>query len=375
MNVFKTRHRVLIYVVVALLIASVVGCGQAAVPSPTATQAPKASPAKEAKEAKSEPKPAAKEATKKEDKKLVKLTVPYTAVAGTSAALWVTKEKGLFEKYGLDIDLQLISTSTTLTQAMVSGEIGLAQMAGGAMANANLAGADLVIVAGVANVLVFSLYGQSSLKRIEELKGKSIGISRFGSSSDFAIRFALQKLGLEPGKDVSVVESGGSPESLAALQSGGIQAAVFGPPTTIKARKLGFGEVLSITDLGIPYAMGTMAVSRKFLTSNREAVMNFLKALSEGILVSKKEKDLALKAIGKYTKTDDKEELEETYDIYITKLLPKVPYGSPESMQTILDEIARSNPKAKDVKPDAYIDNSLVKELDDSGFIKKLWGE
>ncbi|MBI4318727.1 MAG: ABC transporter substrate-binding protein [Chloroflexi bacterium] len=367
-----------------LLIALVAGCAQPAPAPATPTQAPKAAPtevpkaAAPAKEAKPEAKPVAKESKpvaepKKEAKPPVKQKVAYSALSGMQAPLWVAKEKGLFQKYGLDVEVTYIATSSTLVQSMLAGEINLAQTGGGPVVNATVEGGDLIFIAGTTNVLVFYLYGRPEIKRMEDLKGKTVAAGRLGSSGDFATRTALQRYKLEPDKDVTLVAAGGPPERLAALLSGGVQAAILGPPTTLKAKQAGMNEVLNLAELEIPFIQTTLAISKGYLAKNRETMLNFMKAYVEGIAVAKKDRNYAMKVIGEYTKTDDKEMLEETYDTVLPKVTPRVPYLPADAVQAQLNEVADENPKAKGAKPEAFFDNSLVKELDDSGFIKKLY--
>ncbi|MBI2953605.1 MAG: ABC transporter substrate-binding protein [Chloroflexi bacterium] len=369
-----SRKRLLASIFSGILVISFLGCSQPA--APTSTVAPKATAAREAKPEATAAKPVAKEAKPQEAKpapKLTKLTVPYTAIGGGMTTLWVAKEKGLFEKYGLDVELSYIASSTTLVQAMTSGEIVLANTGANSVVSADLAGADVALIAGIVNVVVMSLYGQPSIQKIEDFKGKSIGVTRFGSNTDFAARFTLRKYGLEPDKDVAIIQTGGMPEIVAAMQSGGIDGGVLSPPTTIQGRKLGLREVVNIVDLKIPYSFIAFAVNRKYLADNREVVTNFMKAIMEAIAVAKKDKDFTEKVIAKYIKSDDKDVLEETYDIYVNKIFQRAPYATNESVQTILDEVARQNPKAKEAKPESFIDNSIIKGLEDSGFIKKLY--
>ncbi|MBI2954460.1 MAG: ABC transporter substrate-binding protein [Chloroflexi bacterium] len=374
--------KMLAALVVGLLIALVVGCAQPApTPTPTATQPAKAAPTKEAKPETKAATPQAKEAkpqatqAAKAEQKLTKIKVAYAAISGVHAPLWITKERGLFEKYGLDVSLEYIATSGVLTAALIAGEVPMAGQSGGAMISAALGGADVVIVAGIINAIGQYLYSQPSIQRIEDLRGKTVGVTRFGATTDFSARYTLKKFGLEPDKDVSVVQTGGLPESLAALQAGGIQATVFGPPNSTAAKKAGMRELFNIGDLAIPYHMGTIATSKRFLANNEDTARSFLKAIVEGIATAKKDKEFAMKVIGQYTKSNDREVQEDTYSMFIDKLAPRVPYATSEGIQTILDEIARDNPKAKDAKPEVFYDNRLVKELDDSGFIKKLYGE
>lgn len=379
-------HKTLTAFVAMFLIALITGCAQAA-PTATPTQAPKAAPAREAKPAAvaatpstKEAKPEAKAATPAAKAtapaaQLVKLKSAFSAMSGSQAPLWVAKEKGLFEKYGLDITLDYIATGGVLTAALLSGETAIASTAGGAQVSANLAGGETTIIAGFTNMVALSLYVQPSIQRIEDLKGKTVGVTRFGANSDFSTRYALRKYGLEPEKDVAIVQTGGLPESVAALQSGGIHGAALAPPTSVQAKKLGMRELINFVDLEIPYAQNTLAVNKKYLASNRGAVLNYMKAFVDGIALAKKDKDYTKKVVGQYSKIEDQDILEETWQLYTGKLLPRVPYETVEAVQAVLDDLAREDPRAKTAKPETFIDNSLLKELDDSGFIKKLYGE
>ncbi|MBI2954092.1 MAG: ABC transporter substrate-binding protein [Chloroflexi bacterium] len=386
-----SRSKALLTVVIVLLVSAIIGCSQPA-PTPTPTKAPAATPKPAAtKEAKPEAKeatpaakatapaakastPAAKEA-KPEDKKLVKVRVAYSAVSGSQAPLWVAKEKKLFEKYGIDIDLQYVASSTTIAPAMLSGEIQLAMGSAGAIVSATVAGGDLILLASTNEALPFSLYVVPAIQRIEDLRGKTVGATRLGSVTDYATRQTLKKFGLEPDKDVAVVAMGGVPELRAGLATGAIQGSVFGPPDSLMARKEGMRELVTFSDLNILYPTGAVAISKKYLDGNRDTVKRFMEALMEGIAIAKTDRDYATKVISQYSKIDDKEVLDETHLIYVDKLMPKVPYVTVAGMQVVVDDTAKSNPKAKEFKPEAFIDNSILKELDDSGFIKKLYGQ
>ncbi|MBI2954047.1 MAG: ABC transporter substrate-binding protein [Chloroflexi bacterium] len=362
-----SRSAILIFAVVTFLALWVSGCSQQQTQDPAPVQTPKAVTAGQVKPASRAPQP------DKEVKKLTKIDIAYSAIAGTQAPVWITKEKGLFEKYGLDVDLQYIATSTTLTQALLSGEIQLAQTGGNPVVTANIAGGDLIIIAVNGPVIGYTLFGQPDIHRIEDLKGKTVGITRFGSNTDFAARRTLKKFGLEPDKDVIIVEAGGVPETMAAMLAGGIQGTVTGPPNSLTLRKAGMRELVNIANLQIPYIQTCVAVSREYLTNNRATVSNFMKAFLEGIAVAKKDKAFAMKVISQYTRTDDKEVLDETYEFYVNRLLPKIPYASAEQVKTILDELSKTNAKARVAKPEAFLDNSVLKGLEDSGFVNRLY--
>ncbi|MBI4319800.1 MAG: ABC transporter substrate-binding protein [Chloroflexi bacterium] len=377
------RSKLVTLIVLSLLVAALVGCSQPAAPSaPAPTAAPKAAapeaqkaaPAKQAQPEAKEAKPA-KEAVKEVRKPPVKMTVAYSALTGAMAPLWVAKEKGLFEKYGLDIDLRFIQGTGTIVQALVAGEITMARAGGDAIVNARVGGSDLIMVAGGTDVIVLSLYSRPEIQQVSDLRGKTVVIGNLGGTPNVAGRYALQKHGLDPEKDVSLLQTGGPPERLAALQSGQVQAAVIGPPATLQARKSGLRELVDITALAIPYIQMPVSVRQQYLANNRETVLNFLKAYVEGIALTKKEKAFAMKVIGEYTKTEDKDILDETYEAFVPKVLPRVPYVPLEGLKAVLSEAAAANPKVQDANPAIFYDNGLMKELDESGFIKKLYGE
>ncbi|MBI2955511.1 MAG: ABC transporter substrate-binding protein [Chloroflexi bacterium] len=376
------------YVVITLVVMLLIACSQpAAPPSPTPTQAAKAAPTKaslaETKEGKPEAKATAaqdKQGTpvaqaKKDEAKPAKLTVSYSALAGAQSPLWITKEKGLFAKYGVDVDLQYIASAPVTTQAMIAGDLGVAMGGAGSAVDAGLAGADLVTIAATNNVLAYTFFGQPNIQRIEDLKGKTVAVIKFGSPIDFAARYTLNKYGLEPEKDVALVQVEGTPETMGAMKAGAVHGTLTGPPNSLTLRKLGMRELLNIADLNIPYPTGVLLASKKFLANNRGTVTSFMQAFVEGIAVAKKDKAYAMQVIGQYTKTTDQEVLAETYEFFLTKLMARVPYVSVEGMQLILDETARKNPKAVGAKPETYIDSSILRELEESGFVKKLYGE
>lgn len=355
----------IVYATLAFLLVVLTSCSQPSAPSaartdapaPVTTDAAKTAPAREAKDARP-----------------VKMRVAYSALTGASAPLWIAMEKGLFGKYGVDAEFEFIQGSSTITQGLVAGEIALAYAGAGPSISSGLAGSDLVLVASGLNTLVLSVYAQPSIMKVEDLKGKTMSVGNIGGSPNFAARYTLKKFGLQPEKDVTLLQAGGPPERLAALQSGAVQAAVIGPPATLKARQSGLRELVNVADLGIPYVQFSLATSRKYLANNQETVRNFLKAFVEGISLAKSDKALTMKVIGEYTKTEDKEMLEETYNAFVPKVLPIIPYVSVEGVQSALDELVGENPKAKEAKPEAFVDNRLVKELDESGFIKRLYG-
>ena len=307
------------------------------------------------------------------DRPLQKINVAYSSISGNIAALWVTQDKGFFRKYGMEIQAVLIESGTTTAQALVAGDIAFANVAGPPVIQSSLRGADLVIIAGVINTLVFQLYTDKNISRPDQLKGKSVGVTRFGSATDFAIRYALEKYGLDPNKDVAVLQLGNQTAQLAALEAGRVQGAMLSMPTSLRAKKSGFPMLADLQMLGLEYQHTSIATSRALLKSKPELARDFLRAYIEGIHYAKTHRKETIEVLGKYLRVDDKEVLDETYDTLVTTLMPEKPYPTIKGVQTILREFGTKDPAARSARPEQFVDSSLVKELDSSGFIDRLY--
>ncbi|HEX2932738.1 MAG TPA: ABC transporter substrate-binding protein [Candidatus Binatia bacterium] len=302
-----------------------------------------------------------------------RLRAGYASLSGNITSLWAAKETGLFKKYGLDIDLIAFPSGTEGMAAMIAGEIEFLAIAGATTASAAIGGADVTSVALINDRLLTSLIVGQSIQRPEDLKGKSIGISRFGTSIDTAARIAIQHYGLEPIKDVSLVQVGAVSSAVASLRGGRIQGAILSYPTIIHARREGFREMLDIASLGTPYAANGITLRRGFMQQRRDTTVNFLKAFLESIARVKKDKPLAVEVMGKYLRTKDRELLEETYDFAVTKYLKARPYPTVEAFRSVVDELSQLNPKAKGQDPRRFYDDTILQELDKSGFISALY--
>jgi ABC-type nitrate/sulfonate/bicarbonate transport system substrate-binding protein len=303
------------------------------------------------------------------------IVVGYASLAGTETALWVGKDTGLFDKYGLDVTLKRLGGSSLVVQAMMAKEMAVSQIGGTAVIDARLAGADLVYLASVIDTMVSSIHSVPAVKRIEDLKGKKIGVTRFGSITDSFARYALKTKGLIADKDVGVVQTNDLPNTIASLKIGAIDAGVVVAPFTLEARKMGFPELVDMTKIGGPFPFNGVVVTREFLKKDIETVRRFMKGYVEAIAFSLKHHDQTLKIIGQYTRTTDPEILEETYRVNVANAFRKAPYPSAEGFKTILDFVADTrDPKAKSIDPKSVMDATIVKELDDSGFIKSLDG-
>ena len=298
------------------------------------------------------------------DRPMQKVNVAYSSISGNIAALWVTQDKGFFRKYGMEIQSVLIESGTTTAQALVAGDIAFANVAGPPVIQSGLRGADLVIIAGVINTLVFQLYTDKNISRPDQLKGKSVGVTRFGSATDFAIRYALEKYGLDPNKDVAVLQLGNQTAQLAALEAGRVQGAMLSMPTSLRAKKGGFPMLADLQMLGLEYQHTSLATSRALLKAKPELARDFLRAYIEGIHYAKTHRKETIDVLAKYLRVDDKEVLEETYDTLVTTLMPEKPYPTIKGVQTILNLMAEDGvlkkplPRVEDILATGYLDEA-----------------
>jgi len=302
-----------------------------------------------------------------------KLTIGWSAIAGSQAPFWITKEAGLFEKNGLDVTMIYVDGGSKATQALMSGDMPIAQVGGNAPVVARLRGADVTLIAGLLNVLAYSMVVAPEIKKPEDLKGKKLSVSRFGSNSDYATRKILLKWGLKPDVDVAVLQiPGGQPARMAAIQSKVVHGMVAQPPVTNLARKLNLNIIAEPEDFGGAYPTTPVASRLSYIREKRETVRKFTRALLEGIHLYKTNKDFSKKIIGKYVKTSDNDALEDSYQ-YFSRLVPQKPYPSVDAVREALAELGEKDPKARAAKPEDFVDLSLIKEFDDNGFIDGLY--
>lgn len=301
-----------------------------------------------------------------------RLRAGYTSISGNMTPLWAAQEGGYLKKYGLDMEVISMPSGNEGMNALIAGELEFLAIAGSTTASAALGGADVVALGTTIERLVTSLMVGPTIQKPEDLKGKSVGISRFGTSIDTGARIAIQHFGLEPVKDVSIVQIGAMPSILGAMRGGRIQAAILSYPSIIQAKREGYREMLDIASLGMPYASTGITVRRSYVQQRRELVTNYVKAILEAIVRLKKDKPFALDVMTKYLRTKDKEVLDGTYDVSVTKYLKRIPYPTAEAFRTVLEELSQVNPKAKGQDPQKFYDDSILRELDKNGFIASL---
>ena len=307
-----------------------------------------------------------------QEEKLDKVRVARASDSATEAALWFTKEGGFFEKQGISAELIRLQGSSLVVSTMLAGEIALSQIGAAAVVDSGLAGGDLTMVATIVRNFVFYIFSRPEIEHVTDLKGKAMGTSRYGAISDFAARFALTKYGLQPEKDVAILQTGGPAESVAALNANRIQAVALTAPATVQARKLGLRALLDISKIEANFPFNGIVVRRSFLRSNEGLVRRFLKAYIEGVVAAKKDPVFAKKVLAKYFKSDDREILDESYEWIVRQNFSLPPYPAVQGLTTILKSVEARNPKARTMKPEDFVDMRYIQEIDKSGFISDL---
>jgi NitT/TauT family transport system substrate-binding protein len=304
---------------------------------------------------------------------LERLTLGWSAIAGSQAPFWITNEAGLFEKNGLDVTMIYVDGGSKATQALMSGDVPIAQVGGNAPVVARLRGADVTLIAGLLNVLAYSMIVSPEIKKPEDLRGKKLSVSRFGSNSDYATRKILLKWGLKPDVDVAVLQiPGGQPARMAAIQTKQVHGMVAQPPVTNLARKFNFNIIAEPEDFGGAYPTTPVASRVSYIRDKRDTVRKFTRALLEGIHLYKTNKEFSKKVISKYVKTNDNDALEDSYQ-YFSRLVPQKPYPSLDAVKEALAELSEKDLKVRSTKPEDFVDMSVIKEFDDSGFIDGLY--
>ncbi len=302
------------------------------------------------------------------------LKIPYVSLSPTAGPLWIAYEAGYFKKNNLSGELVYIPGGSVIIQAIISGDVKFANMAPPAAIGAWAKGADLTLIASGVDQLLETVVTPTGIRTPADLKGKKIGVSRYGSLTDMALREALRLNHLQPDKDVTILQTGGEAPRLAALQAGAIDGAMLSGDKKVLAEKMGFHVVIDLSKLPIYYPVNGVVASRKFVASNRETVRNFLKSWVEGIKAFKTDEELALKIIGKYLKITDREVLEKSWEIY-RPAYKKMPYADERAVKFALTQMAKELPEAAKLKAEDFIDNSVLSEIEKSGFVDQLYAD
>lgn len=304
---------------------------------------------------------------------LRKIRMAFTSLSGSMIPPWMARSVGIFAKHGLDVEVIATPSGVEGMNALIAGEVQFLQIAGSTTASAALGGADVMIIGTTVDTLVQHLMVRPEIEKPEQLKGKSLGISRFGTSIDTGARIALRHFGLIPEKDVAIVQIGSIESVVAAMQGSRIHAGILSYPSIGRAKKLGHRTILDIATLGISYASTGMTTRGRLIREDPDLVRRYMTAQVEAIARAKQDKNLAMSVMGKYLRVTDSELLSESYDLYVQKHLLKVPLPTVDALKPVLEELAPRNPKAKEVDPRRLFDDSFVRQLQSSGYIDSLY--
>jgi NitT/TauT family transport system substrate-binding protein len=299
------------------------------------------------------------------------LRIGGTGLSGEYLPLWVAQDKGLFRKYGTGSEVITFQGGPLAVQSLLSGEIKFHVGAANSIIDAQVGGAKIVMVSIFINTLPYTLVASEKIRSAEQLRGKRFAVSRLGAVSDVSLRMALKNMGTDA-KDAVILGIGDQSSRFASLKAGVVDATVISPPLTITARKLGFNLLGSFQDAGIEWAYNSISISADYARTNRETIVNFLRAFVSGLAFIHKDREESLRILSKWMRLTDREALEETYD-HLLKILLKKPYGTAQGIQVILDDIGRRNPKAREFKPQNLLDVQYLRELDQTGFIDKAF--
>ncbi|HTM09063.1 MAG TPA: ABC transporter substrate-binding protein [Verrucomicrobiae bacterium] len=301
-----------------------------------------------------------------------RIRIAYGSVSVQSGLVWIAKQKNFFSKYNLAPEIIYIPGGSINIQALISGNLDLTQLTAAAGVAANLEGADIVYIACFADKLNYQLVTRPEIKTTAQIKGKKLGISRFGSAADFGLRVMLRRLGLDPAKDVTILQIGDEPARSAAVQTGNIDGTVMNAPFGAQAEKLRLSILADSTKMDIPFFGTGLLGSRRYLEREEGKVLNLLRAFLEAIKVLKTERAWSMQALAQFTHVNDMKVVEEAYESF-KEQLPNIPYPPLEAMQAVIAQMAEMSPKARQADARAYINDRYLRQLENDGFTKRLW--
>ena len=303
-----------------------------------------------------------------------KFVVGYSGITAIQTPFWIIKDAGYFKQEGLDANLIYIAASSTMAQAMMAGEVAISTANSQAVVDTGLQGGDLVAVGAIVNFVALYIIAAPEIKSVQDLRGKPVGVSRFGATTDFAIQMFLKKYGLEPVRDVPIIQIGGLPELAAALSNKSIYAAAMSYPMGLVAQQAGMKVLANLAKEEIPFLHQGLTTTGRFMRERRAQAKAFVRAYGKAVHYMHTRKEESKAIVSRYTKVTDPAMLEGTMQ-YAYDFVEKVPLVKREAIQVTLDETGKKNPKAKQAKPEQFYDNSLVQELINEGFFQSLWGK
>ena len=302
---------------------------------------------------------------------LTKLTIGNNTLSAAGLPAWMAKESGIFRKNGLDVQIVYFRGGTITAMALIARETPISQISGPPVVSAALKGADAVMIAGGNVIAEYWLMSKPEIKTAEQLKGGSVAISVFGGLADSMARIALQRLGLNPVKDVTLLQIGTIPERLSALDSGKVQAAMLSSPDNFRGQKRGLYNLMAVR---LPYQGIGVATTRTIIRENPDVVRRYIRSQIEAVHRLKTDRETGMRVLAKYLALQDKEILQKAYDDGVNdEILPPKQYPTLEGIKKILEPLGETDPKAKAAKPEDFVDMRSVRELDESGFTNDLY--
>jgi NitT/TauT family transport system substrate-binding protein len=304
-----------------------------------------------------------------------KLVGVHSARVMSQSMPWMAQEAGLFKKYNIDFNLVFISSSSIVTAALLGGDAEMTVT--GAIGNvaAFVRGStDVAFVGGIKNVMTQTIVAGGAIKRPEDVKGKKIGVSRIGGNSHYFTIQALRRFGMDVTKEATFIQTGGDPETFAALSAGSIDVATLTPPLDALAVARGFHYVIYGPDLKIPYAATAFVTKRSVIAKRPQVIGNFMRAMAETSKMMHTDREFVYKVLGKYLRISDRSVLDSAYNAEIKALEPRLVIKM-ESLQATLDELAPADARAKKIKPQEMVDSRYLDEMEKSGFFDQIWGK
>jgi len=304
-----------------------------------------------------------------------KVSMGLSSVSGLHSAMWVAEEKGLFRKYGIDAEVIVTGQGGTAgIGALLANDIQMVSSAGDILIAAALRGGDTVMVAGVVNKGLQRITTKPEIKTPADLKGKRVGVTRIGAVSHSVLLMMLQRWKMSV-NDIQVMQVGSSPNMLASLDKGGLDAAVLTIPSMFVAEDRGYRVLLDMADTDIYYLHTMIATTRNYIKNNRDKVSRFLKGYLEGLAFVKQHKKESIDVVKKKLRIGPEQErnLEKSIDLLSAKYYEQIPYPSMRGVETVLGFVEKDNPKAKTADPKSFVDDSLLREIEASGFVKTLY--
>jgi ABC-type nitrate/sulfonate/bicarbonate transport system substrate-binding protein len=306
--------------------------------------------------------------------KIERAVLAFGSTGPNLTSFWVAREAGLYRQYGIDVDVVFFRGSTIAINALASKDAHFGAFGASSSVLAKLGGMDTVLIATATPGLLFYLVAKKEIRNAADMKGKKVGASRPGTDSDLAARVAAQKLGLAE-KDVNVIAMGTDNERLSAMSQGVIDATVVTIGGYVAAQKLGFHSLLDLSQANVPYEAASLITTRTLIKESPDMVSRFTKGFVAAIQYAQTHREFTLKVLSKYMRTTDTDILNASYDYYVGRIIPRTPYVNEKGLQGVIDFIRQRNPQTPNVKAQDFMDNRFIKELDDSGFIQKLYGK